>query len=75
MRDKTSFPAPKDGTVDVQKLTPHFKLCCKHEVLCTLCLVIDTELYVHLDKDMEDEGSGPDEEDYRHKTRKTKGMN
>ncbi|XP_067341676.1 uncharacterized protein [Channa argus] len=58
-----SFPIPENEAVEVQKLTPYFRLCCKHKAACTLCLVVDAELYVHMDKDMEGEGSGPDEDD------------
>lgn len=70
-----SFPVQDNDAVEVHKLTPHFKLCCKNRALCTLCLVIDAELYVRLDKDVEDEGSGPYEGDYRDEMRNIRGMN
>ncbi|XP_026218051.1 uncharacterized protein LOC113163532 [Anabas testudineus] len=74
MKDETSFPVQENDVVDVQKLTPRFELCCKDKGLCTLCLVIDTELYMDLDGDVEDEGSGPDQKDYRDKRRSTKAF-
>ena len=58
------MPDPHDA-VDVQNLRPKFKLCCKELAECTLCLVIDTELYIHPDNKIESEDhSGNDEEDY-----------
>lgn len=54
-----------DDAVDVQKLTPKFKFCCKDTVACKLCLVIDAELYIHVDNDKGSEDhSGNDEEGY-----------
>lgn len=75
MKDQMSFAVRDDDAVDVQKLTPHFKLCCKDKAVCTLCLVIDAELHVRLDKEEEDDGSGPDEEDHRDEMRITRGVN
>lgn len=50
--------------VDVQNLTPYFKLCCKDRALCTLCMVLDIEVDIDLDKDLED---------YSEETRNPKG--
>lgn len=53
-----------NSTVEVQKLQPGFKLCCKENTACTLCLVIEVELYIPLEKDLGDEDqSGGDEDD------------
>lgn len=58
------FNGAMNNAVDVQNLTPYFKLCCSDRA-CSLCVVIDTEINIHPDKDMEDEGhSGHYEEDY-----------
>ncbi|XP_040891039.1 uncharacterized protein LOC121179942 [Toxotes jaculatrix] len=55
---------PENNVVNVQNLTASIKLCSKSNESCTLCLVIDTELHVHSDNDVEDEGhSGFEEED------------
>ncbi|XP_062271375.1 interleukin-17 receptor C [Scomber scombrus] len=62
--DGALMPDPDDA-VDVQNLRPKFKLCCKELAECTLCLVIDAELYIHPDNKTESEDhSGNDEEDY-----------
>lgn len=37
---------PEDTAVTVTSLTPKIELCCRDEAPCTLCLVIDAELYV-----------------------------
>ncbi|XP_026163924.1 interleukin-17 receptor C [Mastacembelus armatus] len=55
MKDVMPLPAEEVDAVDVHNLTPHIKLCCNNSALCTLCLVIDTEICVNPDKDMEDE--------------------
>ncbi|XP_017290980.1 interleukin-17 receptor C [Kryptolebias marmoratus] len=61
-----------NSTVDIQKLQPDFKLCCEKETLCTLCLDIEMELYIPLDKDLEDEDqSGGDEDDKETMNEKT----
>lgn len=66
--------ATKD-TADVQNLQPTFKLCCKARKMCKLCLVVDAELYIQLQKDRIDEGSaGPDEEDYSKETSNPRGI-
>ncbi|XP_028262445.1 uncharacterized protein LOC114436404 isoform X2 [Parambassis ranga] len=68
MTDVMLLMATKN-TADVQTLQPKFKLCCKAGKMCTLCLVIDAELYIQLQKDRIDEGSaGSDEEDYSEET-------
>ncbi|XP_070758554.1 uncharacterized protein il17rc isoform X2 [Enoplosus armatus] len=65
MKDEMFLTVAENDAVDVRNLTPHFKLCCKDREPCTLCLEIDTEIDIQLDKHMEDEGhSGLDEEDY-----------
>lgn len=64
MKDVMPIPAEKDDAVEVQNLKPYVKLCCSNSTkLCTLCLVIDTELYISPDKDMQDtDHSGFDDE-------------
>ncbi|KAK2859774.1 hypothetical protein Q5P01_004394 [Channa striata] len=62
MKDVMSLPVRDNEAVEVQKLTPHFRLCCEDKASCTLCLVIDAEVYINVDEDMEDEGSGPSED-------------
>ncbi|XP_067443362.1 interleukin-17 receptor C [Thunnus thynnus] len=64
MKDEVLMPDPDDA-VDVQNLMPKFKLCCEDTAACTLCLVIDAELYIrpYNDTGSEDQ-SGNDEEDY-----------
>uniref|UniRef100_UPI0037E941E6 interleukin-17 receptor C n=1 Tax=Semicossyphus pulcher TaxID=241346 RepID=UPI0037E941E6 len=65
MEDEMALTVEEDDSVDVRSLTPYFKLCCSDRAPCTLCLLIDTEIHIHVDKDMEDEShSGNDEEDY-----------
>ncbi|XP_070704578.1 uncharacterized protein il17rc [Pempheris klunzingeri] len=73
MKDEMPLTEAENKAVDVQNLTPYFKLCCKDGVACALYLVIDTEVIIHLDKDMEDKDhSGLDEEDYIEETRNPK---
>ncbi|KAA8593433.1 hypothetical protein FQN60_009549 [Etheostoma spectabile] len=60
--------AEDNNAVYVQNLTPSIKLCCKDSAPCTLCLMIDIEINIHLDKVSEDEGSGYEEEDYSEET-------
>uniref|UniRef100_A0A3P8T9Y3 Interleukin 17 receptor C n=1 Tax=Amphiprion percula TaxID=161767 RepID=A0A3P8T9Y3_AMPPE len=68
MRDEM-FLMAAENTADVLDLKPNFKLCCKNTTTCTLCLEIDTELYIQPEKSAEDEGhSGSDEEDYSEET-------
>ncbi len=43
--------------------------------MCALCLLIDTEISIHVDNDMQDDGhSGLDDEDFREEEN-PKGMN
>lgn len=61
-----------NDAVEIRNLTPSFKMCCEDTAPCVLCLVIDTKISFHPDKDMEDEDhSGHDEEDYS----ESKGIN
>ncbi|KAG7244598.1 hypothetical protein INR49_029617 [Caranx melampygus] len=56
MKDMMPLLPNDDGdAVNVLNLTANFKLCSKSSESCTLCLVIDTELHIHLDNDTEDE--------------------
>ncbi|XP_042349936.1 interleukin-17 receptor C [Plectropomus leopardus] len=65
MKDAIPLIVAGNSAVDIQNLTPYFKLCCRDQAPCVLCLVIEAEINIILDKDMEDEGhSGHDEEDY-----------
>uniref|UniRef100_A0A3Q3FVH2 Interleukin-17 receptor C-like n=1 Tax=Labrus bergylta TaxID=56723 RepID=A0A3Q3FVH2_9LABR len=65
MKDEMPLSMKENTSVNVQNLTPYFKLCCKDGSSCWLCLVIDMEINTHAEKDMEDKGhSGRDEEDY-----------
>lgn len=53
-----------DDTAHVQNLTAYFKLCCEDRVLCALCVGIDIEVIIHLEKDSQDEDhSGQHQED------------
>lgn len=68
------IPLPTVEDVNIQKLKPDFKLCCKDNLTCALCLVIDIELHIPLDNDTENGGqSGMDEEDYNEETRNDMG--
>lgn len=60
------FGEDVNHAVDIKTLTSYVKLCCSDSVsLCTLCLVIDTEVSIDLDEDLENEGhSGYDETEY-----------
>lgn len=69
MEDAMPLTVVDNDSVVVHNLTPHFKLCCKDGALCTLCLVIDTEIGIE-----DEDHSGLDEED-REETRNPKGMN
>ncbi|KAM7006445.1 interleukin-17 receptor C-like [Tautogolabrus adspersus] len=65
MKDEMSLSMEENTSVNVQNLTPNFKLCCKDGASCWLCLVINMEINIRAEKDMEDEGhSGRDEEEY-----------
>lgn len=75
MSNGQSLSTRDDNTVDVQNLTAYFKLCCQDTASCALCLGIDTEVNIHLEKDLQDEHySGQDEEDYNEETRIPKGI-
>ncbi|XP_071388222.1 interleukin-17 receptor C isoform X1 [Centroberyx affinis] len=72
MKDEMCIPPPsepKNDAVDVRDLRLQAKLCCKDEAPCALCLVIDTELYIHPNIEMEDEGYSGHDEDDSEKTR------
>lgn len=64
MEDVIPFGEDINDAVEIKTLTPYVQLCCSDGVwLCTLCLVIDTEISINLDEDLENEGySGYDEE-------------
>lgn len=60
-----------ENNVDVQTLNPVFKLCCEDTTTCALCLEIEADLYIHPDKEVEDEdhsGSGEGLKDYSDET-------
>ncbi|XP_061583175.1 interleukin-17 receptor C [Cololabis saira] len=72
MEDALPHTTTEDN-VNIRKIKPDFKLCCKDGTTCSLCLVIDTELDIPLDKVLEDGGhSGADEEDYGEEMRNHK---
>lgn len=78
MKNEMAFNVADNDAVDVQNLTPYFKLCCKDRAPCILCMVIDIEItiQINLDKDMEEEGlSGQDVEDHTEETRNPQGTN
>ncbi|KAM3621131.1 uncharacterized protein V6R79_006440 [Siganus canaliculatus] len=55
MKDETALAIADDG-VDVQNWMAHFKLCCKEEAACVLCLVVDANISIeHRSTDVEDE--------------------
>ncbi|XP_027135564.1 uncharacterized protein il17rc [Larimichthys crocea] len=65
MKDEVPLVFGGNDAVEIRNLTPSFKMCCEDTAPCVLCLVIDTKISFHPDKDMEDEDhSGHDEEDY-----------
>lgn len=75
MRNELPLSVREDNAVEVRKLTPYFKLCCQDTTQCALCLGIDTEVNIDLEKDVQDElHSGQDEEDYNEETRIPKGI-
>ncbi|KAM4612851.1 interleukin-17 receptor C [Polymixia lowei] len=55
-------PEPKSNAVGVSDLKTQARLCCKDRAPCTLCLEIDTQLYIHpnsgRDEDDDSEGTG-----------------
>ncbi|XP_041638874.1 interleukin-17 receptor C isoform X2 [Cheilinus undulatus] len=55
MEEETFLTVEENNSVDIQNLTPYFKLCCKEAASCSLCLMIDTEINIHVEV-MEDEG-------------------
>lgn len=71
-----SLTVANDNAVDVQNLTPYFKLCCKDGAPCLLCMVVDIEMEINPDEDMKNEGhSGQEEENYSEETTNHKGKN
>lgn len=72
--DDIALNLANNDDVDVQKLTTQFKLCCKDRAPCTLCMIIDIEINVTLDKDSEDEAIYGDEYDYSENTSNAKGI-
>lgn len=77
MRDVSCLlppPSQDEDTLQVQNLTVYFKLCCENTALCTLCMGIDIEVNINLEKDTLDEDhSGQQEEDYNEEARTPKG--
>lgn len=68
-------PWPEEDTLHVQNLTVYFKLCCESTAPCTLCMGIDIEVNINLEKDTLDEDhSGQPEEDYNEEARTPKGI-
>lgn len=72
--DDIALNLANNDDVDVQKLTTQFKLCCKDRGPCTLCMIIDIEINVTLDKDSEDEVLYEDEYDYSENASNAKGI-
>ncbi|TDH14047.1 hypothetical protein EPR50_G00039090 [Perca flavescens] len=69
MNKRNILVVEDNNAVNVQNLTPSIELCCRDSATCTLCLVIDIDINIHLDKVIEDEGhSGYEEEDYSGET-------
>ncbi|XP_076012865.1 uncharacterized protein il17rc isoform X2 [Genypterus blacodes] len=59
--------------MDVSDLTLKAGLCCEDGAPCSLCLLIDMELYTYSNKDMEDEDrSSRDDEDFSKEIRNLK---
>ncbi|XP_051933193.1 interleukin-17 receptor C isoform X2 [Hippocampus zosterae] len=46
------FAIPESDAVDVQTLTAKVELCCKENTSCTLCLLMEAEIAIHVDEDM-----------------------
>lgn len=69
MRNELPLPVRCDNTVEVQKLTPYFKLCCQDTMSCALCLGIDIEVNIHPENVQDELQSGQDEEDCNEETR------
>lgn len=78
MRDVSCLlppPLQDEDTLHVQILAAYFKLCCENTAPCTLCMGIDIEVNIDLEKDTLDEDhSGQQKEDYNEDVRTTKGM-
>lgn len=50
-------------------------MCCENRTLCTLCLEIDIEVSIHLEKEQLDEDHyGQREEDYDEEEKNPKGI-
>lgn len=78
MRDVSCLlppPSQDEDTLHVQNLTVYFKLCCENTAPCTLCMGIDIEVNINLEKDTLDEDhSGQQEEDYNEEASTPKGI-
>lgn len=74
MMNDLALNLANNDDVDVQKLTTKFMLCCKDRAPCTLCMIIDVEINVTLDKDSQDEATYEDEYDYSEHTSNAKGI-
>lgn len=75
MRDDWPLSLQDEDTLHVNNLKAHFKLCCENRTLCTLCVGIDIEVKIHLEKELVDEDhSGQREEDYDEEANIPKGI-
>ncbi|KAF7660772.1 hypothetical protein LDENG_00276020 [Lucifuga dentata] len=72
MKDELLLTAAKNDDLDVRELSAKAALCCSRAA-CSLCLLIDAELYIHPNAEMENEGySGFEEEDDSEESRNLK---
>ncbi|XP_019736973.1 interleukin-17 receptor C isoform X2 [Hippocampus comes] len=46
------FAIPESDAVDIQTITAKVELCCKENTSCTLCLLMEAEIAIHVDEDM-----------------------
>lgn len=75
MKDERPLTTAENDAVDVRDLSLKVRLCCEDGAPCSLCLLIDTGLYIYSDKEMEDEDhSGLDQEDSSKEIRNLKGV-
>lgn len=65
MEDESLLNVEENKSVEVKNLTPYFKLRCEEARPCRLCMVIETEVNIHVNKNLEDEDhSGTNDEEY-----------
>lgn len=75
MRDDSPLSLRDEDSIHVHNLKAYFKLCCENRTLCTLCLGIDIEVSIHLEKELQDvDHFRKREEDYDEEEKIPKGI-